>query len=268
MLEEVDFETVGKCENVILRTINLTKRFEGLVAVDNVNVEIPRGKLTLLIGPNGAGKTTLVNVCVGVLKPDGGKVLYYPKEEHVIDITGKPPHEIYRLGFVRSFQIPQPFLALTVLENVLVTFGNPGENPINAVVRSRWRRFEEELVERAFKILKLVGLDDYWDVEAHRLGAGQLKMLEVARALATNAKLVALDEPIGGTDPAFAKGIFVKLREILRSTDVTFLVIEHRIDIALPFSDYVYVMDRGKIVAEGDPDSILKNPKVAEIYLG
>ncbi|MEM4913869.1 MAG: ATP-binding cassette domain-containing protein, partial [Desulfurococcaceae archaeon] len=188
--------------------------------------------------------------------------------EHVIDITGKPPHEIYRLGFVRSFQIPQPFLALTVLENVLVTFTNSGENPINAVVRSRWRKFEEELVERAFKILKLVGLDDHWDIEAHRLGAGQLKMLEVARALATNAKLVALDEPIGGTDPAFAKGIFVKLREILRSTDVTFLVIEHRIDIALPFSDYVYVMDRGKIVAEGDPDSILKNPKVAEIYLG
>ncbi|MEM1831632.1 MAG: ABC transporter ATP-binding protein [Desulfurococcaceae archaeon] len=266
MPEEAAFKTIG--ENVILRTIHLTKRFEGLVAVDNVSVEIPRGKLTLLIGPNGAGKTTLVNICVGVLKPDGGKVLYYPNEGHGIDITGKPPHEIYRLGFVRSFQIPQPFLALTVLENVLATFNNPGENPVKAVIRSSWRKFEEELVERAFKILRLVGLDDYWDVEAHRLGAGQLKMLEVARALATNAKLVALDEPIGGTDPAFAKGIFVKLREILRSTDVTFLVIEHRIDIALPFSDYVYVMDRGKIVAEGVPDSILKNPKVAEIYLG
>lgn len=259
-------ETTGK--NVILKTINLTKRFEGLVAVNSVSIEIPREKITLLIGPNGAGKTTLVNVCVGVLKPDGGRVLYYPDENSEVDITGKPPHEIYKLGFVRSFQIPQPFLALTVLENVLVAFKNPGENPIKAVIRSSWKTYEEELVERAFKILKLVGLEDQWDVEAHRLGAGQLKMLEIARALATNARLIALDEPIGGTDPAFAKGIFVKLREILKTTKVTFLVIEHRIDIALPYSDHVYVMDRGKIVAEGDPDSILKNPKVAEIYIG
>lgn len=261
-----EYAAVGK--DTILRTINLTKRFEGLVAVDRVNVNIPRRKITLLIGPNGAGKTTLVNVCVGVLKPDEGKVLYYPNENEELDITGKPPHEVYKIGFVRSFQIPQPFLALTVLENVLVAYKNPGENPIKAALRFSWRKVEEELVEKAFKILKLTGLEDYWDIEAFRLGAGQLKMLEVARALATNAKLIALDEPIGGTDPAYAKGIFVKLREILHSTNVTFLVIEHRIDIALPFSDFVYVMDRGKIVAEGSPDSILKNPKVTEIYIG
>jgi len=103
---------------------------------------------------------------------------------------------------------------------------------------------------------------------AYKLGAGQLKMLEVARALAANAKLVALDEPIGGTDPAYAKSIFEKLRAIKSSVDITFLVVEHRIDIALPFADYVYAMDRGSVIAEGSPWEISKNPKVVEVYIG
>lgn len=253
---------------VILTTLNLVKRFGGLIALNNVNINVRRNSITLLIGPNGAGKSTLINTCVGVLKPDKGRILFYPNNSDSIDITGWPPHKVYRIGFVRSFQIPQPFLSLTVLENVLTVYSSKGENPLYAPIRATWRRVEEENVEKAFKVLKLVGLDGYWDVPAYKLGAGQLKMLEVARALAANAKLVALDEPIGGTDPAYAKNIFERLKLIKNTIDITFLVVEHRIDIALPFADYVYVMDRGSIIAEGTPDSIYQNPKVIEVYIG
>jgi branched-chain amino acid transport system ATP-binding protein len=252
----------------ILETVNLTKRFGGLVAVDNVSVKVERNKITLLLGPNGAGKTTLVNLCTGVKKPDSGKVYFYPTPDRRVDITGWPSHRVYKLGFVRSFQIPQPFLALTVLENVLAAMSSVGEDPFSPVVRSKWVGEEEGNVERAYRILKLVGLEKFWNLEAHRLGAGQLKMLEVARALAANAKLVALDEPIGGTDPKYAHDIFTKLRELPGKVDVTFLIIEHRIDIALPYADYVYVMDRGRVIAEGKPDEVVNNPRVIEVYIG
>jgi len=256
--------------SAILETVNLVKRFGGLVAVNNVSIRVRRNAITMLIGPNGAGKTTLVNVCTGVLRPDGGKVYFNPynDESRKLDITGWSSHRVYRAGFVRTFQIPQPFLALTVLENVLVALGGKGENPLVAPVRRIWVREEEGRVRKAFEILKKVGLDSYWDYEAYRLGAGQLKMLEVARALATGAKLIALDEPIGGTDPAYASEIFKYIRGLLKVMDVTFLVIEHRIDIALPYADYVYVMDRGQVIAEGSPGVVAKDPKVIQVYIG
>ncbi|MEM0351554.1 MAG: ABC transporter ATP-binding protein [Sulfolobales archaeon] len=254
----------------ILETFGLVKRFGGLVAVNRVDIKVRRNSITMLIGPNGAGKTTFVNVCTGVLKPDEGKVLFNPAndESKKLDITGWPPHKVYKSGFVRTFQIPQPFLALTVLENILVALGGKGENPVIAPLRHLWVREEEERVKKAFEIMRKVGLEDYWDWEAYRLGAGQLKMLEVARALAAGAKLVALDEPIGGTDPAYAHEIFKHIQSLARSTDVSFLVIEHRIDIALPFADYVYVMDRGAVISEGPPDKVANDPKVIEVYIG
>ncbi|MCX8184364.1 MAG: ABC transporter ATP-binding protein [Sulfolobales archaeon] len=254
----------------VLETVNLVKKFGGLVAVNSVNIKIRRNNITMLIGPNGAGKTTFVNVCTGVLKPDSGRVYFNPvnDERRKIEITGWPPHRVYSSGFVRTFQIPQPFLALTVLENVLVALGGKGENPLIAPLRWLWIRDEEDRVVRAFEILRKVGLEEYWDREAYKLGAGQLKMLEVARALATGAKLVALDEPIGGTDPAYAHEIFKHIRDLVKYIDVTFLVIEHRIDIALPFADYVYVMDRGSVISEGTPNEIANDPKVIEVYLG
>ncbi len=251
----------------ILETEKLTKRFGGLVAVNEVSIKVARRSITLLIGPNGAGKTTFTNVCTGVLKPDSGKVYFTPANER-LDITGKPSHEIYKLGLVRSFQIPQPFLSLTVLENVLVAMGNSGENPIKALIKKVWIKEEEEKIKKALEILKMVGLEKFWDWQAFRLGAGQLKMLEVARALATNAKLIILDEPIGGTDPAYAQDIFKRLRSLRELIDITFLVIEHRIDIALPAADYVYVMDRGRVIAEGTPNEVINNPLVIEVYIG
>lgn len=247
----------------ILITENLLKAFGGLIAVNNVSIRVKKNSITMLMGPNGAGKTTFVNVCTGVLKPDGGKVIF-----NGIDITGWPSHRIYKAGFVRTFQVPEPFLKLTVLDNVLVAMGNKGENPLIAPFKNLWIREEEEKIRKAMSILKRVGLADYWDWEAYKLGGGQIKMLEISRALATGAKLIALDEPIGGTDPAYANDILSYVRKLPSLFDVTFLLIEHRIDIALPFADYVYVMDRGSVIAEGTPDEVANNRKVVEIYIG
>ncbi len=252
-----------KREEYILITENLVKRFGGLIAVNHVSLKVKRNSLTMLMGPNGAGKSTFVNTCTGVLKPDGGRVIF-----DGIDITGWPPHKVYRAGFVRTFQIPAPFLRLTVLENVLAAMSHTGENPLKAPIRSLWIEEEEEKVKRAFEILRNVGLEDHWDKLATTLGGGQLKMLEVSRALATGAKLIALDEPIGGVDPAYAGEILTYISNLRKQWDVSFLLIEHRIDIALPFADYVYVLDRGTLIAEGLPDEVANNPKVIEIYIG
>ncbi len=250
-------------DEFILETENLTKRFGGLVAVDHVTLKVKRNSMTMLMGPNGAGKSTFVNTCTGVLKPDEGKVIF-----NGMDITGWPPHKVYEAGFVRTFQIPMPFLKLTVLENVLAAMSHSGENPLKAPIKTLWIKEEEESIKRAFEILRKVGLEDMWDRESYKLGGGQLKMLEVSRALATGAKLIALDEPIGGVDPAYAGDILTYLSNLRKTWDVTFLLIEHRIDIALPFADYVYVMDRGKIISQGPPKDVKNDPKVIEIYIG
>ncbi|MEN2974664.1 MAG: ABC transporter ATP-binding protein [Candidatus Caldarchaeales archaeon] len=247
----------------ILWTVNLTKSFGGLLAVDNVRIILRENMITMLIGPNGAGKTTFVNLCTGVLKPDSGSIYFMGK-----DITGWPSHKVYRAGFVRTFQIPSPFLKLTVLENVLASLKSSAENPIKSLLRRAWIREEEENIEKAFKILARVGLEDLWYYEAFKLGGAQLKMLEISRALATGAKLIALDEPIGGVDPSYAGDILGYVRNIKDALRISFLLIEHRIDIALPFADYVYVMDRGRVIFEGPPNEVERNPKVIEVYLG
>ncbi len=246
----------------ILEARGVVKRFGGLVAVNHVNINVRKESVTMLMGPNGAGKTTFVNVCTGVLKPDGGRI-YFMGE----DITGLPSHEVYARGFVRTFQVPQPFSSLTVLENVLIAMKSRGEGPVRGAFRGSWIRGEEECIEKAFRILAKVGLDEYWDREAYMLGGAQLKMLEIARGLAAGAKLIALDEPIGGVDPVYADDILSYVRG-LKKDGFSFLLIEHRIDIALPYADYVYVMDRGKVISEGTPDQVANDPKVIEVYVG
>ena len=247
----------------LLVATNLTKRFGGLIAVNSVDLVVKKNSFTLLIGPNGSGKTTFLNVCTGVLKPDGGKVYFEGK-----DITGLPPNKIYDYGLIRTFQIPIPFLSLTILDNVIAAMRNPGEYPFNALFkRKEWAEVEEENMEKAFSVLRRVGLDEMWDKPAYSLGGAQLKMLEVARALAAGAKLIALDEPIGGVDPIYADEILSYLKELQRS-GITFLVIEHRIDIIAPYADYAYAMNRGSIISQGTPDEVLNDPQVVEVYIG
>ncbi|MDW7740437.1 MAG: ABC transporter ATP-binding protein [Bacillota bacterium] len=247
----------------MLVTENVTKAFEGLVAVNNVNIVVKENTFTMLIGPNGCGKTTLINCCTGILKPTSGRVLFGD-----IDITGWKPHEIYKVGFVRSFQIPLPFIGLTVLDNILGTIRNSGEAPFRAPSKRSWVEEEEKNILWAMEVLSKVGLDKYWNLPSGALGAAQLKLLEVAKGLASGAKLIALDEPIGGVDPASAHEILSHVAELKEKENLTFLVVEHRIDIAAPFADYVYAMDLGNIISEGTPDKVLTDPKVIEVYLG
>jgi branched-chain amino acid transport system ATP-binding protein len=247
----------------LLVSKNLVKTFGGLAAVNDVSIKVRENSITLLMGPNGSGKSTFVNMCTGVLKPDSGSVVFDRK-----DITGFPPYRVYELGFVRTFQIPAPFPTLMVLDNVLAAMRNPGESPIRALDPKRWVKHEERNVKKALEILGRVGLGECWDKPACALGGGQLKLLELARALAADAKLIALDEPIGGVDPAFADKILCYVTELKKTLNLTFLIIEHRIDIAAPYADYAYVMEGGRVLTEGKPDEVVKDPRVIEVYIG
>jgi len=246
----------------IFQTEKVTKSFGGLVAVNDVSIGVKEQSFTMLIGPNGSGKTTLLNVCTGVLRPDRGKVLFGGA-----DITGWASHRVYEAGLVRSFQIPLPFLGLTVLDNVLGAMRNPGESPLRAPLHRSWLDHEQDNVDKALDILRRVGLARHWDQPSFALGAAQLKMLEVARGLSAGAKLIVLDEPIGGVDPASADEILSYVSG-LKAQGLTFLVVEHRIDIAAPFADYVYAMDLGRIISQGPPGEVLNDPKVIEVYVG
>jgi branched-chain amino acid transport system ATP-binding protein len=251
----------------ILITKNIIKQFGAFRALDGVNVEVERGKITLIIGPNGSGKTTLVNVITGVYKPEVGEVIYTRHDGKAINITGWPPHKIFETGIVRTFQIPQIFQRLTVLENLLVVArGRRGEGVFPAIMRN-WVKEEEELARKAFKILKAVRLDGKWDVPAYLLSAGEMKLLELARALMAGADLIILDEPIAGVPVDQAHEVFKIVRDI-NQQGITFLVIEHRIDIAFRYVDYVYAMASGKVIAQGLPDQVANDPKVREVYIG
>ncbi|MEM1665972.1 MAG: ABC transporter ATP-binding protein [Nitrososphaerota archaeon] len=248
----------------ILKVRDVRKCFGGLVALSGVSMDVEKNTLTILIGPNGSGKTTLINLVTGVYKPDGGGIFFDDT-----DITGLPSHEIFKLGISRTFQIPQPFRKLTVLENLLTVYpGNPGEGFASALKRSEWRKFEEKAVEKAFELLKFLRLDHLWDQEAEKLSGGQLKLLEVGRALMADTKLLIMDEPIAGVNPVLAHEIFKTLRKLKDEKNLTILIVEHRLDIALRYVDYVYVMAAGSMIASGKPEEVVSDRRVIDAYLG
>ncbi len=226
-----------------------------------MSIDVAKGSITLVIGPNGSGKTTLINVVTGFLSADDGKVVFEGR-----DITNKPPHEIFQMGVVRTFQNPHPLKKLAVLENLLIAEPGYGESVLQSFTR-RWIDKEERLVKKAFDILNFLGIEHLWDEQAMNLSGGQLRLLEIGRALMCDAKLIIMDEPIAGVAPALSHSILKKLKELTKS-GISFLIVEHRLDIILDYVDWVYVMANGRIVAEGKSDEILKNPKVIEVYLG
>ncbi|MDA4124296.1 MAG: ABC transporter ATP-binding protein [Thaumarchaeota archaeon] len=247
-----------------LEVRELSKSFGNLRALDGVTFDAEAKKVHILIGPNGSGKTTLINAISGFYKADSGTVIFDGK-----DITGLPPFKAYRLGLARTFQIPNLFWKLTVLENVLVAEkGNPGESFRKSLFKRSWVKSEKDATERALKLLELLGLSKVWDNTAIKLSGGQMKLLEMGRVLMSGAKLILLDEPISGVNPTLAHEIFVRILKLRDDLGVTFLIVEHRLDIALSYVDTVTAMAFGKVVAAGKPELVMADPKVIEAYLG
>jgi branched-chain amino acid transport system ATP-binding protein len=250
--------------DIILETKNVVKKFGELRAVDGVSISVERERITLLIGPNGSGKTTLVNVISGYYKPDAGRVYFEGR-----DITGLPPHEIYRLKLVRSFQIPAPFARMSVLENLLIASrDHPGENFFSHLLRRRWLSYERRLIDKAYEVLEMLSINDIWMRRAEELSAAQLKLLEIGRALMSDADLIILDEPIAGVNPTSAHEIFSHLTELKNKYNKTLLIIEHRLDIALPYADHVFVLNEGKLIYSGSPAEVTKDERVRAVYIG
>ncbi|MCI4456137.1 MAG: ABC transporter ATP-binding protein [Sulfolobus sp.] len=246
----------------LLKLDSVSKYFGGIKALDNVTLEVDRSKFTLLIGPNGSGKSTLINVVTGVYKPDSGKIFLED-----INVTGKKPHEIYKLGIVRTFQNPQVFPNLSVLDNVILGVSPiRGESIIRSLFKPLWIKEEEELAEKAYNVLKIVKLDKLWDRPAKELSGGQQKLLEIARALMTKPKLLIMDEPLAGVNPQLAKEILNILTELKK--EVGIFVVEHRLDIVANYADYVYAMFMGKVIAKGTTNDVLNDPAVIDAYLG
>lgn len=248
----------------LLEVSDLRKSFGNLHALDGVTLEVEEKKVNILIGPNGSGKTTLINCVSGFYRPDSGSVTFGGRE-----ITGIAPHKIYAMGIARTFQIPNLFGKLTVLENVLVAEkGNPGESFLKSLFKRTWVKQESDAAQRAFGLLNLLGLSQQWDKQALNLSGGQMKLLEMGRALMSGAQLLLLDEPISGVNPTLAHEIFAKILKLRDELGVTFLIIEHRLDIALSYVDAVTAMAFGKVVAAGKPEMVMADPKVIEAYLG
>jgi branched-chain amino acid transport system ATP-binding protein len=248
----------------LLEVKNVKRSFGSLRALDGVTLSVDEKKVTILIGPNGSGKTTLINVITGFQRPDEGHVHYGSKE-----ITGWSPQDIYRIGIARTFQIPSMFGKLTVLENLLVAEKNhPGEAFTKSMVRRIWAKREKDAVEKASRILQLLGLSEQAKNPASLLSGGQMKLVEIGRALMSDANLYLLDEPVSGVNPTLAHEIFARIIGLKEQYGITFLIVEHRLDIALKYVDYVNAMAAGRLIAAGKPEQVIGDPNVIEAYLG
>ena len=248
----------------LLSVRDIKKNFGGVTVLDGVNMDLESGKIYQLIGSNGSGKTTLIDIISGRIRSDGGSVTLDGN-----DITHAGQLDTYRAGLARTFQIPRPFRKLTTIENMSVSANeNPGESFLRASIYRLWRKRERQVYEKASSIVKWIGLDARANEESQNLSGGQQKLLETGRVMMINPKIVLLDEPIAGVNPTLAHHIFKKIRGVAVEKNITFLIIEHRLDISLDYMDHVFALDGGRIIAHGGSDEILKHPAVIESYLG
>jgi ABC-type branched-subunit amino acid transport system ATPase component len=248
----------------LLEVRGLVKHFLGVTAVDRVDLAVEPGELVSLIGPNGSGKTTLFNCVTGYLAADGGRVRF---RGH--DLTGAPPHRVARLGLARTFQQVSVFPRLSTLENLLVFLQQHQEEHLLArLLRTkRLRRLETEAVERARRLLDLVGLAAKADAAAGSLSYGQRKLLSFAAALMSDPELLLLDEPAAAVNPTMINQMKDYILSLHREGK-TVVLVEHNMDVVMDISQRVVVLDHGQKIAEGPPEAIRRDPRVIEAYFG
>jgi branched-chain amino acid transport system ATP-binding protein len=249
----------------ILFVQDVVRRFGGIRAVDGATLSVDDGSITALIGPNGAGKTTLFNVITGFYRPERGAVSF-----HGSSIFGRPPYAIARLGMVRTFQITKALARMPVIDNMMLAAPDqPGEKLRSLVFRpAASRRREQEVRESAIELLEVFNLQDLAGAYAGTLSGGQRKLLELARALMTEPRMLLLDEPMAGINPVLGRRLLEHMQRLRAERGVTFLFIEHDMEVVMGHADRVIVMADGRVIAEGPPEEIRRDKRVIDAYLG
>jgi branched-chain amino acid transport system ATP-binding protein len=252
-------------EETLLNIKGVSKHFGGVNAVSEVSIELKNGGIWGLVGPNGSGKTTLFSLVLGFHQPDEGAIYFRGN-----CINHLAPHQIYAEGLVNAFQVPRPFQSLSVLDNMLVAArGHQGDSLFNSLfLRRRWQKQEAGLVDQAMEIMDLLELSHLAASPAGELSGGQRKLLEIGRGLMASPTLLLLDEPASGVNPQLGRRIFERIEHLRREKGLSFFIIEHRLDLLFDFAQWVYVMEKGRLVVEGKPDEVSKNPAFYRTYLG
>lgn len=256
--------------NPVLEVIDLSQSFGGLRALNELSLRVDEGEIVALIGPNGAGKTTFFNCVTGIYTPDEGQVHLYADNGEKILLNGKKPHQITALGMARTFQNIRLFGEMTVLENVMLgRHCRTRAGICGAIFRTAAaRREEQESVDISYELLRAVNLAELWNETARNLAYGAQRRLEIARALATEPRMLLLDEPAAGMNPQETKELEELVREINRERGLSILLIEHDMNLVMSLSKRIYVMEYGSCIASGAPAEIRANPRVINAYLG